>query len=52
MDYTPFKDLKKHRVCDISEDNKVISIVRGDCITYITANPDGTLNVVSEHLAA
>ena len=49
---TPIRDLNKHRICDISEDNKVISIVRGNCITYITANPDGTLHVTSEPLAA
>lgn len=49
---TPIRDLNKHRICDISEDNKVISIVRGNCITYITANSDGTLNVVSKPLAA
>lgn len=48
---TPVRDLNKHRICDISEDNKIVTIVRDNCITYITANADGTLNVLSKHLA-
>lgn len=47
---TPIKDLNKHRVCDISDDQKVITIVRKDCITYITANPDGTLSIASKYI--
>ncbi len=53
--YTKFyqvKDLNKHRACDISEDKKVITIVRGNCLTRITANPDGTLNFEFELLFA
>lgn len=52
MEYTPMRDLNNHRICDRSDDNKIVSIVRGNCITYITANPDGTLNVTSEYFAA
>ena len=52
MEYTPMKDLNKHRTCDRSADKKVVTIVRGDCKTIITANPDGTLNVEYEKIAA
>lgn len=52
MDYIPMKDLNKHRTCDRSSDRKVISIVRGNCKTIITANPDGTLNVSYELIPA
>ena len=36
------------RVCDISEDERVVEIVLRGCMTRITANPDGTLHI--EHL--
>ncbi|MDR2513628.1 MAG: hypothetical protein LBD02_00260 [Christensenellaceae bacterium] len=36
------------RVCDISADKRMVEIRRKDCVTRITANPDGTLNVVQE----
>lgn len=39
------RNLEGKRVCDISLDRTVIEIVRKDCLTRITANPDGTLNV-------
>lgn len=39
------RNLNGKRVCDISRDRKVIEIVQKDCLTRITANPDGTLNV-------
>lgn len=52
MDYTPMNDLNNHRTCDRSSDEKVVTIVRGDCKTIITANPDGTLNVQFEMIAA
>ena len=39
------RNLNGKRVCDISRDRKVIEIVRKDCLTRITANPDGTLNI-------
>ena len=40
------------RICDISEDGKFIVIERKGCVTRITANPDGTLNIVNEPKAA
>ncbi len=52
MEYEPVQDLNHHRKCDISTDRKIISIVRDGCVTYITANPDGTLNVRHELLPA
>ena len=52
MDFTPVKDLNKHRTCDISSDLKIITIVRGDCKTIITANPDGTLDYKFSKIAA
>jgi len=38
------------RVCDISNDQKIVEIRRKDCITRITANPDGTLNISNERI--
>lgn len=42
------RNLNGKRVCDISNDGKVILIVVKGCITRITANADGTLKY--EHL--
>ena len=39
------RNLNNKRVCDISIDRKVIEIVHKDCLTRITANPDGTLRI-------
>lgn len=39
------RNLNGKRVCDRSQDHRVIEIVYKDCITRITANSDGTLNV-------
>lgn len=39
------RNLEGKRVCDISLDRTVIEIVQKGCLTRITANPDGTLNV-------
>ncbi len=52
MKFIPMRDLKKHRTCDRSADKKVITIVRDGCMTIITANNDGTLNVSYELIAA
>ena len=52
MEQIPMKDLNKHRTCDRSEDGKIVEIIRGDCKTIITANPDGTLNVAYKKIAA
>lgn len=46
------KNLNKHRVCDRSYDKKVITIKDGNCLTIITAAPDGTLIIVHKSLAA
>lgn len=52
MNCSPIRDLNKHRTGDISEDGKVITIVKGNCKTIITANPDGTLNYECELIEA
>ena len=44
------KNLNKHRVCDRSYDKKVITIKDGNCLTIITAGPDGTLIIVHKSL--
>jgi hypothetical protein len=36
---------KGKRVCDISDDGRIIEIVSKGCMTRITANPDGTLRI-------
>jgi hypothetical protein len=40
------------RVCDISADLKTIVIRKKDCMTIITANPDGTLNITHQRVQA
>jgi len=42
------KNLDHKRVCDVSADKRVVEIRRKDCITKITANPDGTLKITQE----
>ena len=44
------KNLDDKRVCDKSKDGKVIVIRKKDCMTRITANPDGTLRIENFHL--
>lgn|GEM_PF-595566 len=39
------RNLNGKRVCDISQDRRVIEIVQKGCLTRITANPDGTLKI-------
>lgn len=39
------KNLNQKRVCDISPDRKKVQIRKGDCLTEITVNKDGTLNI-------
>jgi len=46
------KNLNDKRVCDVSNDARTIEIKLKDCITRITANPDGTLNIVQERTKA
>ena len=43
---TPVKNLGEKRVCDVSDDGKIILIERGGHTTMITANADGTLHIV------
>lgn len=44
---TEYRNSNGKRVCDISTDKRVIEIQQKGCITRITANPDGTLKIVS-----
>lgn len=43
-------NLDHKRVCDISHDKKTIEIRKKDCVTRITAKPDGTLNITHERI--
>ncbi len=43
------ENLNNKRVCDLSSDRRVIEIKQKNCLTRITANPDGTLNI--EHIS-
>lgn len=45
------KNLNGKRVCDRSQDRKVIEIVQKGCLTRITANQDGTLNIENVQLS-
>ncbi len=42
---TKFNNSDNHRVCDVSEDKRFVIIERKGCVTRITANSDGTLNL-------
>jgi hypothetical protein len=42
-------NLDQKRICDISDDKRVIEIRKKGCVTQITANADGTLSVIHEH---
>ena len=46
------RNLNGKRVCDMSKDHRVIEILQKGCLTRITANPDGTLNIENIHVAA
>ena len=41
-------NLDQKRVCDISDDKKVIEICKKGCVTRITVKPDGTLKITHE----
>lgn len=45
MDIEEIRNYIGKRVCDLSKDHKTIIIEIKGCITRITANPDGTLNI-------
>lgn len=47
---TEFRNLNNKRVCDVSADGRIAEIVQKDCLTRITANPDGTLRIENFHL--
>lgn len=44
------RNLNGKRICDMTDDGKAIVIVQKDCITKITANPDGTLVATQDKL--
>ena len=44
------RNINNKRICDISNDKKVVEIRLKDCLTIITANPDGTLNISHEFI--
>jgi hypothetical protein len=44
--FDEIRNLNGKRVADISQDGKTAVIQLKDCITLISANPDGTLNIV------
>ncbi|MGI6737789.1 MAG: hypothetical protein ACOX54_00050 [Christensenellales bacterium] len=44
------RNINNKRICDISNDQKVIEIRLKNCLTIITANPDGTLNITHEFI--
>ncbi|MFT8351762.1 hypothetical protein [Clostridium saccharoperbutylacetonicum] len=46
------KDLNKKRVGDLSRDGRTYTCKKGNCITIITANPDGTLDIKFEIIPA
>ena len=48
---TKVKNLDNKRVCDISYDKKAVVIGKRDCISIITAKPDGTLKIVHKRIA-
>lgn len=46
------KDLNKKRVGNLSGDSRTYTYKKGNCITIITANPDGTLKIDFELIPA
>ena len=44
------KNLNNKRVFDVSDDMKTAEIKQKECITRITANPDGTLKFTHERI--
>ena len=47
---TEVRNLNKKRVGDVSKDTRVFEIQIKDCVTKITANADGTLNITHERV--
>lgn len=52
MPSEPIKNLNHRRVCDLSYDHRVVTIKQGNCLTIITAGPDGRLEIAHRILAA
>jgi hypothetical protein len=48
--YQTLSDETAKRVCDISQDFRIVEIQRKNCITKITANTDGRLRITQERL--
>ena len=46
------RNLKGKRICDMSKDHKFIEIKINGCLTRITANEDGTLNIKNIPISA
>lgn len=44
------RNLNRKRIGDMSKDKKVFEIQLKDCVTRITANPDGTLKIAQERI--
>jgi len=49
---TEVRNLNKKRIGDVSKDIRVFEIQIKDCVTKITANADGTLNIMHERIKA
>lgn len=45
-------NLDRKRVCDMSADKKMIEIRKKDCITRITASPNGTLCITHKRVVS
>jgi len=43
-------NLDQKRVCDITADKKTVVIHKKGCITWIKANPNGTLRITHERI--
>lgn len=43
------KNLDDKRVCDQSDDKKKVEIRKRNCLTIITANKDGTLDIKQKY---
>ena len=48
MPMKQIKDLNNKRVCDLSDDRKVAYVRRGDCMTRISVEEDGSLKITFE----
>ena len=44
------RNLNKKRIGDMSSDQRLFEVQIKDCVTRITVNPDGTLNITHERV--